>query len=335
MRAVVLESFGEPEVLKVADIPEPTPGPDEVIVEVAATALNRADLLAAAGLLSRPEARLWRADVRDPGHGALGPGRRPGRACHGVGDRRRGHGDRERRRLRRALRGARAPAALGARSAFRSLDAAAIPEVFITAWDALVVQGGLTSGRSRARARGRVGRGHRRHPDREGDRSAGARHRVGGQGRGLPRRSAPIAAVDYRSEDFVAAALEFTGGRGVDVVLDVIGGDYLERNLDALATQGTIVQVGADGRAARRVVQPREAAATSGRALIGTVLRARPLEEKVADHPAVRPRDAAALRPGPAQAGHRPALPVRQTSSTRTATWSRTRTSARSCSTST
>ena len=54
-------------------------------------------------------------------------------------------------------------------------------------------------------------------------------------------------AVDYTSEDFVAATLEFTGGRGIDVVLDVVGGEYLERNLDTLTTQGTIVQVGAMG----------------------------------------------------------------------------------------
>jgi len=87
-------------------------------------------------------------------------------------------------------------------------------------------------------------------------------------------------AVDYASEDFVAAALEFTGGRGVDVVLDVVGGEYLERNLDALATQGTIVQVGAMGSGS--------ATFTLGRMLykrarlIGTVLRARPLEQKAA-----------------------------------------------------
>ena len=147
MRAVVLESFGEPEVLKVADIPDPTPGPDEVIVEVAATALNRADLLAAAGRLSRPEARLWRADVRHPRHGALGPGRRPWLACHGVGDGRSGHGDREWRRYAERC-AVHERQLLSVPFSVPTLDAAAIPEVFITAWDALVVQGGLTSGRS-------------------------------------------------------------------------------------------------------------------------------------------------------------------------------------------
>ena len=82
------------------------------------------------------------------------------------------------------------------------------------------------------------------------------------------------------AEDFVAAALEFTGGRGVDVVLDVIGGEYLERNLDALGDEG-------HDRAGRRDGQ-RPASFTLGKMLykrarlVGTVLRARPLEEKAA-----------------------------------------------------
>ena len=184
MRAVVLESFGEPEVLKVADIPDPTPGPDEVIVEVAATALQPRRPVAAAGRLSRPEARLWRADVRHPGDGALGPGRRPRLACHGVGHRRSGHGDREWRRVRRALRGARAPAALGAvqrSDARRRGDPRGLHHGLGRARRA----GRAHLGSQRARARGRVGRRHRRHPDREGDRSASARHDVGRQGRGL------------------------------------------------------------------------------------------------------------------------------------------------------
>jgi NADPH:quinone reductase-like Zn-dependent oxidoreductase len=87
-------------------------------------------------------------------------------------------------------------------------------------------------------------------------------------------------AVDYTSEDFVTAAIEHTGGAGVDVVLDVIGGDYVERNIDALAVRGRIVQVGTMGGGATSVnvgkLMPKRAS------LIGTVLRARPLEEKIA-----------------------------------------------------
>jgi NADPH:quinone reductase-like Zn-dependent oxidoreductase len=87
-------------------------------------------------------------------------------------------------------------------------------------------------------------------------------------------------AVDYRAEDFVAAARDATGGAGVDVVLDVIGGDYLDRNVDALRVGGRIVQVGVMGGGSAAFglgkLLPKRAS------IVGTVLRARPLEEKIA-----------------------------------------------------
>jgi NADPH:quinone reductase-like Zn-dependent oxidoreductase len=86
--------------------------------------------------------------------------------------------------------------------------------------------------------------------------------------------------VDYGAADFVAATRDATGGRGVDVVLDVVGGEYLQRNLDALAVGGRIVQVGVmgGGRATFDLgaLLPKRATIT------GTVLRGRPLEEKIA-----------------------------------------------------
>jgi NADPH:quinone reductase-like Zn-dependent oxidoreductase len=87
-------------------------------------------------------------------------------------------------------------------------------------------------------------------------------------------------AVDYTSEDFVSATHEATGGRGADVILDVVGGDYLARNVQAIATGGTVVQVGVMGGGSATfplgMLLPKRAS------LVGTVLRARPLEEKVA-----------------------------------------------------
>jgi NADPH2:quinone reductase len=86
--------------------------------------------------------------------------------------------------------------------------------------------------------------------------------------------------VDYREEDFVDAVRGHTRGRGADVVLDVVGGDYVDRNLDALVVGGRIVQVGVMGGGVASVnvgkLLPKRAA------IIGTVLRARPLEEKIA-----------------------------------------------------
>ncbi len=63
------------------------------------------------------------------------------------------------------------------------------------------------------------------------------------------RRSAPNGRINYREADFVAVVKEATGGRGVDVILDMVGGDYLQRNLDALAMEGRLVQVSTLGGA--------------------------------------------------------------------------------------
>ena len=86
--------------------------------------------------------------------------------------------------------------------------------------------------------------------------------------------------VDYGSDDFVEAVATATDGRGVDAVLDVVGGDYLMRNVAAIRTGGTIVQVGVMGGGSTTInlgmLLPKRAH------LVGTVLRARPLEEKVA-----------------------------------------------------
>jgi NADPH:quinone reductase-like Zn-dependent oxidoreductase len=87
-------------------------------------------------------------------------------------------------------------------------------------------------------------------------------------------------AVDYRSEDFAAVAKEVTGGAGVDVVLDVVGGDYLARNVDALRTGGRIVQVGV--MAGLSATFPLGALLPKRASIVGTVLRGRPLEEKIA-----------------------------------------------------
>ena len=157
--------------------------------------------------------------------------------------------------------------------------AGAFPEVFITAWDALVRQGGLTSGRwalVHAGASG-VGTASIQIAKATGARiavtaSAGKHHVCEALG--------ADAVIDYSTEDFVEAVRAATGGAGVDVVLDVIGGDYLPRNISCLRTNGRIVQVGVMSGAS---VPFNPAALMAKRAaLIGTTLRARPIEEKIA-----------------------------------------------------
>jgi hypothetical protein len=274
MRAVVLRSHGGPEVLTIEEIPDPGIGPEEVLVSVRATALNRADILQRMGLYPNPypeahevpglefagtvaaigeRVRLWK--VGDQVMSITGGGTYAERvAIH------------ERQLLR-------VPAAVG-------LDAAAaIPEVYLTAWDALVVQGGLTSGRWALIHAGASGVGT---AGIQIARAIGARVAVtcsAGKVDAVRALGADLV-IDYGSQDFVEETKRVTGGRGVDVILDVIGGDYVNRNIAAIALKGRVVQVGVMGGG----TTPVNVGAMLGKRmqLIGTVLRARPLEEKIA-----------------------------------------------------
>jgi putative PIG3 family NAD(P)H quinone oxidoreductase len=274
MRAVVLHEHGGPEVLTLEDVPAPEIGPDEVLVEVRATALNRADLLQRMGLYPSP---VWE-EREIPGLELAGTvveaGRRvtmwqPGDAVMGIvsgGAYAELVAVHERQLLA-------VPAAVGLD------DAAAIPEVFLTAWDALVVQGGLTSGRWALVHAGASGVGTAAI---QLAKAVGARVAVTCSAGKVEacRALGADAAIDYRGEDFVEQVRALTDGQGADVVLDVIGGDYVERNLQAVAVKGRIVQVGlmAGGAVTANVglLLPKRLT------WIGTVLRARPLEEKVA-----------------------------------------------------
>jgi NADPH:quinone reductase-like Zn-dependent oxidoreductase len=158
-------------------------------------------------------------------------------------------------------------------------DAAAIPEVWITAFDALVVQGGLTSGRTALVHAGASGVGTAAI---QICKAIGARVIVTASAGKLDacRALGADLAIDYASQDFAAECASFTNGAGVDVVLDVIGGDYVNKNIAAVRVGGRIVQVGTMGSGRTEVnigmMLPKRAS------LIGTVLRARPLAEKIA-----------------------------------------------------
>jgi NADPH:quinone reductase len=273
MRAVVLDEKGGPEVLRLREVPAPRPGPEEVVVEVVSTSLNRADLLQRRGFYPGPPMAFEIPGLELAGR-VLEVGERVtswsvGDAVMGIVG---GGGYAERAAVHeRQLLPVPASVALA--------DAGGVPEVFITAWDALVAQGGLTSGRWALVHAGASGVGTAAI---QVARSLGARVLVTASGPkcGFCRELGADAAVDYSAEDWVAAARDLTGGQGVDVVLDVVGGDYLQRNLEALAVGGRIVQVGVmgGGRATfdLGMLLPRRAS------IVGTVLRSRPLEEKIA-----------------------------------------------------
>lgn len=274
MRAVVLREHGGPEVLVITDSADPAPAPEEVLVRVLATALNRADLLQRMGMYPNP----FPADDEIPGlefaGEVIGCGPRvtmwrPGDRVMGIVS---GGAYAEKLVIHERQ-------AMAVPDGMTWTDAAAIPEVFITAWDALVVQGGLTSGRWAMVHAGASGVGTAAI---QICRAIGARVIVtcsAGKVQAC-RDLGADAVVDYGSQDFVAEALSVTGGAGVDVILDVIGGEYVEKNVAALAVKGRIIQVGV---MAGKPLPFNVGLLLGKRATItGTVLRARPTEEKIA-----------------------------------------------------
>lgn len=272
MRAVVVSEYGGPDVLKVMEVPDPVPGPDEIRVRVAHTAINRADTLQRQGAYPDPQQR----EHEIPGLEYAG-------VVDAIGDRVTlwSPGDR--------VMGIEAGAcyaefvttherqALPVPSTIELSDAAALPEVFLTAWDALVVQGGLTSGRWALVHAGASGVGT---AGIQIANAIGARIAVTcSSGKADACRDLGADLVLERSPADWAGELKSAVPGGVDVILDVIGGDYANRNLQAVRQQGRVIQVGLMGSGQAElnlglILQKRIR-------LQGTVLRSRSLEEKI------------------------------------------------------
>jgi putative PIG3 family NAD(P)H quinone oxidoreductase len=274
MKAVVLREHGGPEVLQIEDVPSPTFGAEDILVSVAATALNRADLLQRMGFYPNP----FPQGPEIPGLEFAGTVKAVGErvTTWKVGDKVMGivSGGAYAEELVLHER-----QAMAVPSGTSLNDAAAIPEVFITAWDALVVQGGLTSGRWAMVHAGASGVGTAAI---QICTAIGARIIVtcsSGKVQSCKNLGAHVV-VDYTTQDFVEEVQRATNGAGVDVILDVIGGDYVERNIASLAVKGHIIQVGV---MAGKPVPFNVGLLLGKRASItGTVLRARSLEEKIA-----------------------------------------------------
>ena len=184
-------------------------------------------------------------------------------------------------------------------------DAAAIPEVWITAHDALVVQGGLTSGRTALVHAGGSGVGTAAIQIAKAIGASVVTTVSAGKVEACRGLGADVV-VDYGSEDFVEAAKAATGGKGVDVVLDVIGGDYFARNLQAIRVGGRIVQVGVMGGGQTTVdlgAMLPEAGHPRRHRAAGP-----PPRREDRRHPAVPRRDPPAVRRRARAAGHRPAV---------------------------
>ena len=275
MKAVWIREHGDdPQVLEVRDVPRPRPERGEVRIRVQGAGFNRADLLERRGLYPPPEG--WPARI--PGLefagvvDEVGPGttlRRPGDPVMGVVG---GGGQAEYVVLpeRETLR---------TPNGMSPSEAAGIPEVFVTAWDALERRLGVRPGeRVLIHAVGSgVGTAALQLAAMAGARTLGTSRnpekleRAGDLGLhlGVPG-----------GEGWDEAVLEVTNGEGVDAVLDLVGGDYLEGNQKVLAKGGRVVIVGVPG-GTRATLNLRSLMASRA-TITGTVLRARPPEEKAA-----------------------------------------------------
>jgi putative PIG3 family NAD(P)H quinone oxidoreductase len=241
VRAVEITRPGPPDVLQVREVPDAVAGPGEVLIKVAATAINRADTLQREGHYDPP-----------PGTSAY-----PGMECSGtivaLGD---GVAGREIGEPVCALLAGGAYAELVAApvgqlmsvpAGVSLVDAAALPEVTCTVWSMVFDIGGLQPGETFLVHGGSSGIGTMaiQVASVYGARvmtTAGSERKTE-----FCRSLGAEVAINYRSEDFVEIVKAATDGAGADVVLDNIGGKYLPRNVASLATGGRLVVLGLQG----------------------------------------------------------------------------------------
>jgi len=238
MRGVEISTPGPPDVLKIVERPDPVPGPGEVLIRVAAAGVNRPDILQRRGAYPPPPGAsdlpgLEVAGVID----ALGEGVSGWRAGDRVCALLSGGGY-------ATLCTVPAVQCLPIPGAMDMVTAAAIPETFFTVWTNVFDRGHLRAGETALFHGGSSGigttaiqlavaRGARVFVTAGSDEKCRACERLGAE-----------RGINYRSEDFVAVIKQVTGGRGVDVILDIVGGDYIARDLVALAVEGRLVVIG-------------------------------------------------------------------------------------------
>ena len=274
MRAAVVTEPGGPEVLKISELEDPVPGPEEVLVAVHASALNRADLIQRQGRYNAPPG--IRQDV---------PGLEMAGVVEAAGERVEAWrpGDRVMALLGGGGYASRAIAherqLMAVPEGLSCEQAAGIPEVFLTAFDALFGHCELAAGESVLIHA--VGSG-------VGTAATQLAALSGCPSYGTTSSDEKLASaaelgldvgINYQREDFAEVIAERTGGRGVDVILDVVGAPYWDRNIASLAVRGRLVLVGTMGGGSLETnigaLMPKRLRVS------GTVLRARPLEEKL------------------------------------------------------
>jgi putative PIG3 family NAD(P)H quinone oxidoreductase len=272
VKAIVVDSPGDPEVMHLAEVPDPTPGPGEVLVRARATAVNRADTLQRRGFYPPPPGVSEIIGMEVAGEvAALGEGVERWRPGDRVMALLAGGGYAE-------LVAVPATQLMPIPADLSWTEAAAIPEVFLTAHDNLFTRGRLVAGESVLihGGAGGVGTAAIQLAQRAGARvlvTAGSAHKLE-----RCRELGADAGINHREEDFPARVRELTGGRGADLILDVMGASYLSRNLDALAPGGRLVVIGLQGGATAEI--DLNQMLRRRLSVIATTLRGRPLEQK-------------------------------------------------------
>ncbi|MCC7272807.1 MAG: NAD(P)H-quinone oxidoreductase [Alphaproteobacteria bacterium] len=237
MRAVEIVRPGGPEVLVPARRPVPRPGAGEVLVKVAAAGINRPDVLQRKGGYAPPPGASDLPGLEVAGTvAAVGPEAGRWRVGDAVCALVAGGGYAE-------YCVAPAPQCLRVPAALSMTEAGGVPETFFTVWTNVFERGALKAGERLLVHGGSSGIGTTAIQLAKAF-GAGVLVTAGGAEKcAACVKLGADTAIDYRSEDFVAAVARATGGAGVDVVLDMVGGDYTQRNLACLATEGRLVQI--------------------------------------------------------------------------------------------
>jgi putative PIG3 family NAD(P)H quinone oxidoreductase len=280
MAVVEIAHAGGPEVLCRAERPRPEPGRGELLIRVAAAGVNRPDILQRQGHYAPPPGVsdvpglevAGTVEAQGPGVGGWSAG---DPVCALVA----GGGYAE-------YCVAPAPQCLPVPTGSSLVEAAAIPETFFTVWHNVFERGRLAKGEVLLVHGGSSGIGTtaiqlgRAFAARVLATAGSAEKCRACEGLGAER------AIDYRMEDFAAVVAEATGGRGADVILDMVGGDYTPRNVQCLAVEGRLVQIaflkGSKVELDLRPVMQKRLTVT------GSTLRPRPVEEKAAIARALR-----------------------------------------------
>jgi putative PIG3 family NAD(P)H quinone oxidoreductase len=274
MRAVIVTDPGGPEVLTVSELPDPVPGPGEVVVEVVASAVNRADLLQRQGQYPPPPGASETLGLECSGTvSELGPEVQGWQVGDPVCALLAGGGYAEKVVV---PSGQLMPSPPGV----DLRTAAALPEVACTVWSNVFMVANLQPGETLLVHGGAGGIGTfaiqiAKALGATVIATAGSEPKLR-----MCRSLGADVAVSYRDQDFVEEVRTATRGHGADVILDNMGAKYLSRNVEALATEGRLVVIGMQGGS--RGELDLGALMRKRGAVVATTLRSRPVAEKAA-----------------------------------------------------